>query len=197
MIHVNKEARDRFILLAKDVFGLSIDDYLASLGRSLFGYSIDLFQKCFLPIFGDPPNALTDVMNTKFVDSIAGYKVNVGSVFPSARVNADVLLLSTELDSVPDNDFNSILLHEACHLVIDGQLMSFINLPVDEKAKYHGERLYKRTDRQNESVTKHSIQFCTLLAAGAQRYSDISHFPDRWAVINSAMRYDMQSNART
>jgi len=196
IIDLNSNSRDRFSFLATVIFGISIENYLAARnGRSLFGYAIDRPKTTYLPIFGNPPSNLTESMNTKYVDSLAGYKVNVGSVFPDVNVNADVLLLSTELRMVSENEFSSILIHELCHLVLDGELFDSINLRINQKDEYHGEKLYKKTDFENECKTRHFIKFCVLLAAAAQRYSEISDdFLDRWAIINSAMRKDLREN---
>jgi len=198
MIELNSDIHDRFASLVLSYFGISIDKYLASNNaRSLFGYTINLEKRVFMPIFGNPPCSLTDKMNGRFVDSIAGYKVDIRNAFPAENVNADALLLSTELSSASDPDFNSILLHEACHLIIDGKLSNNIELPITEKDRYYGDRLFKKTDYKNEFITRHTINFCILLAAAAQRYSKISEdFTDRWAVINSAMRYDLKNNVR-
>lgn len=198
-IGTGNDIEDRFRALASEVFGLSVETYLAANhGRQLFGYAIDLPTRSFFPLFGSPPASLTEAMNRRFEDSIAGYKVAVQTVFPIADLNADVLLLSTELSIAPENDFDTILVHELCHLVLDSNSLGLTNLTLDQKSRYSGERLYKKTDRENEKFTKHSVQFCTLLAAAAERYAKHSSaLPTRWDVLNSAMRYDLNSNART
>ena len=195
----SSDIRGRLESLALGVFGLSIETYLASnQDRLLFGYAIDLPTRSFFPLFGDPPTELTEAMNKRFGDSIAGYKVAVQTVFPTANVNADVLLLSTQLSFVSDSDFDTILIHELCHLVLDSNSLAQTNLVLDPKSHYCGERLYKKTDRENERYTKHDIQFCTILATAADRYAKLSGvLPTRWDVLNSAMRYDLASNART
>ena len=194
----HRDIRKQFEYLALEVFGLSLDTYLATnQNRLLFGYAIDLPARSFFPIFGDPPVELTKAMDGRFVDSIAGYKVAVQTVFPIPNLNADVLLLSTELDSVSNSDLDTILIHEICHLVIDSNFINQISLRIDEKSRYHGDRLYKKTDRENERITKHDIRFCHLLSAAADKYSSSSEIlPSRWDVLNSAMRYDLAHNAR-
>lgn len=192
------DIEERLKALASEIFGLSVETYLANHGRQLFGYAIHLPSRSFLPLFGNPPDSLTAAMNMRFVDSIAGYKVAVQTVFPIAGLNADVLLLSTELSVAPESDFDTILIHELCHLVLDSNSLGLTNLTLDQKSRYSGERLYKKTDRENERITKHSVQFCTLLAAAAERYAKNSTvLSTRSAVLNSAMRYDLKSNART
>ncbi|WP_427501687.1 hypothetical protein ACQE3E_23725 (plasmid) [Methylomonas sp. MED-D] len=190
---------ERFRALATEVFGLSVEAYLAANhGRQLFGYAIDLPAHSFFPLFGNPPASLTEAMNRRFGDSIAGYKVAVQEVFPIAGLNADVLLLATELSVAPESDFDTILIHKLCHLVLDSNSLGLTNLTLDQKSRYSGERLYKKTDRENERITKHSVQFCTLLAAAAERYAKNSPVLSiRSAVLDSAMRYDLKSNTRT
>lgn len=199
MNRTGHEIFHRFTSLAHDVFGISIEEYLNSKNnRYLYGYMIDVISKKYRPLFGDPPDILTDSISTRFIDSITGYKVDVASVFPATMVNADLLLLSTDLLPASDKELDSILLHEICHLAIDGKMQSSIQSLIDSKAKYHGERLYKKTDRENETATSHTLEFCIVLAGAAERHAQISSlFEDRLDVINFAMRYDLRSNART
>lgn len=196
-IVMGNKIEERFRALASDVFGLSVETYLeANHGRQLFGYAIDLPNLSFSPLFGNPPTALTEAMNKRFSNSIAGYKVAVQTVFPIADLNADVLLLSTELSNVSESDFDAILIHELCHLVLDSESIERTNLALDQKSRYSGERMYKKTDRENERITKHSVQFCTLLASAAERYAKNSAvLSTRSAVLDSAMRYDIKGNA--
>lgn len=192
-ISPGSDIETRFKALASDIFGLSVEEYLsANHERQLFGYAIDRPAHSFFPLFGNPPVLLTEAMNKRFVDAIAGYRVAVQAAFQIVDLNADVLLLSTELSTATESDFDTILIHELCHLVIDS---SSVQLTFDQKSRYSGERLYKKTDRENECVTKHNVQFCTLLAAAAERYAKYSStLTTRWDVLNSAMRYDIKTN---
>ena len=187
-----------FSALASNVFGFSVETYLtANNGRQLFGYAIDLPSRSYFPLIGVPPVSLTEAMNRRFIDSVAGYKVAVQTVFPIPGLNADVLLLSTELSSASEFDFDTILIHEICHLILDSNSPGLTNLALDEKSRYNGERLHNKTDRENETITKHSVKFCTLLAAAAEKYAKQSKvLTTRWNVLDSAMRFDLKSNAR-
>lgn len=189
----------RLSTIAADIFDFSVDAYLASNNsRSLFFYAIDLPTRSFLPVSGQPPQELTDLMNGRFVDAMAGYRVAVQSVFPASGVNADVLLLSSELLSATPADIDTILLHELCHMLIDSKSREPSTTAIDEKSRYHGERLYKKTDVENEAVTRHSPFFCSLLSMAAEKYAtQYKTLADRWEVIDSAMRYDLRRNART
>lgn len=199
-MHPNQinDLKDRFSFLAINVFGLSINEYLtSSQNRQLLIYSIDLQTRSFIPLFGNPPKELTDAMNLRFYDAKAGYRVAVQNVFHVANLNADVLLLSNEVISASKSELDTILIHEICHLIIDSDSLSLTKFSLNEKSRYSGERLYKKTDQHNEQITKHTIKFCTLLAAAAEIYASLSdELNTREAVLNSAMRYDLRLNIR-
>ncbi|MFN3438679.1 MAG: hypothetical protein ACK41V_13355 [Acidovorax sp.] len=186
----------RFAAIATDAFNFSFSDYSKSNnGRVLYGLLIDIERNRLEDLFGNPPLALIDAVNSKpILDCKAGYRVDVGKVFPQANVNADVLLLSKDALAYPDRTLEALMFHECCHLIIDsnsiGKLEHF-----DPKASYHGEKLYKRTDTENEHITKHSPEFCRLLAGGAERLclARPDTFRDRWDVINEAMRFDLRT----
>jgi hypothetical protein len=188
----------KFAFIAEDVFSFSIDEYLKSRSnRSLYIYEIVTTERKHLPLSGDPPPELTASMNRSFVDAIAGYASNVSERLSVPAGNADVLLLSTEALAAEGMEFETLLLHEICHLLIDEELKETASSLLDEKAKYHGERLHRRTDQEFERRTRHTREFCDLLSAAAERYAAKRQgLVDRWAVINSAMRYDLRSNAR-
>lgn len=188
------DIKNRWFRLAEDVFGFSFVEYLTRHGgRLLYGYLIDAENRRVEPLFGEPPAELTETINSRFVDSKAGYRVDISGVFPSVRVNADVLLVAKDLVSASEVSLDTILLHELCHMLIDSKHRSVVDFAIDKKDRYYGEKLFRKTDFENQTVTKHTREFCDLLAAAAQRLSELRHgFKDRAEVIQSAMRYDLR-----
>lgn len=196
MIANSSDIGSRFVAVATDAFNFSFSDYSKSNnGRVLYGLLIDIERNRLEELFGNPPPALIDAVNSKPVlDCKAGYRVDVGAAFPQANVNADVLLLSTDALALPDRTLEALMFHECCHLIIDSNSIGKIE-NIDPKASYHGGKLYKKTDTENEHITKHSPEFCRLLAGGAERLhlARPDAFRDRWDVINEAMRFDLRA----
>jgi hypothetical protein len=83
-------------------------------------------------------------------------------------------------------------------MIIDSSSLNEIDAIIGEKDKYHGGKLYKKTDIENERITRHTVQFCNLLSTAceiaAKKYPN--EFNDRWDCINSAMRYDLKGSLR-
>lgn len=184
---------ERFRALARECFDASFNKYLETLGnRSLYGYVIDGDAHTYLPFFGDPPVGLTtSIVQAGFFDSVAGYRVAVQDRFPQPLLNADVLLISKALLLAPQDEMDTILLHELCHWVIDGDAQALASLDVDEDSRRWAQCLYDSTDKDNEITTRHDLEFCTVLSASAATYASRSaSLPTRAAVLRSAMRFD-------
>jgi hypothetical protein len=186
----------RFVGIAADAFSFSFDDYSRRTnGRVLYGLLIDTDVNRLEALFGDPPQALMHAVNGRpIIDSKAGYRVDVAAVFPDVGVNADVLLLSKVALEFPRRALDALLLHEACHLVIDSGSLGYI-AAMDAKAAYYGDKLYKKTDTENERITKHTPEFCRILAGGAERLRlarpDV--FADRWDALLESMQFDLRA----
>ena len=84
---------------------------------------------------------------------------------------------------------DSLLIHELCHLLIDSGSINGIKTKITEKDKYHGSKLYRKTDQEHEQLTKHNLEFCILLAAAGEAAGQVHvEFKDRWDLINSSIR---------
>ena len=191
------DIQKRIYQLAIDVFGFDYGTYLEATGRVLLGVAINPEKREFEHLFGDFPDNFLPTINKQFNDTKAGYKVDVGGHFPELGINADVFLLNVRNLDDSEKEIDTLLLHELCHMVLDSNGLSDAKITVDEKDKYHGNKLYKKTDVENENRTKHTKEFCDLLSAASDIASKkYSVFQDRWDVINSAMRYDLKTNLR-
>ncbi len=194
------EIEQRFQELSNSVLGFSISEYCEhNENRQLYGIHIVTETQRLEALFGNPPDHFVVAINARgFFDTKAGYCVNVADIFPETGVNADVLLVSTEVLSSNPKVIDAILVHELCHLLINSKNVEISGLTLDSKARYHGEKLYKKTDIENQGTTKHTLEFCTVLAAAANRLQESnSAFLDRWDAIGEAMRYDLRSNITT
>lgn len=186
-----------FYELCHEVFGFDLAGYLNTSNRPLLGVQVNIDQRTYSPLFGEFPIDLLPTINTRFVDSVAGYKVGVKNTFPRLNEDSDLLLLSAELVAEPIEEIEPLLIHEICHLVVDANLYEECSLSPGQKDNYHGEKLHKKTDIENESITQHDIEFCKLLATASEKISTIREkYPDRWSVIKSAMRFDLIRNVR-
>ena len=183
--------------LAIDIFGFDYHKYRINTGRVLLGVLINPQLKKFEHLFGSFPDNFLVTINKQFHDTVSGYGVNIGASFHELEIQADVFLLNTNNLNDGVKGLSSLIIHELCHMVLISGEINNTNITIGSKDKYHGNKLYKQTDTINEGITRHTNDFCILLAAAseiaAQKYT---LFNDRWDCINSAMRYDLMVNLR-
>ena len=200
----NKNRNDKFMdienriyQLASEIFGFSYQEYNETTGRVLLGVVINPEKMVFEHLFGSFPDNFLTIINKQFHDTVAGYRVDVGAYFQELNINADVFLLNMNNLSDSEKEIDSLLIHEICHMVLDSNSLDKTTITINKKDKYHGNKLYNRTDVENERITKHTNEFCNLLSSASEVASTIYHvFLDRWDCINSAMRYDLNSSLR-
>lgn len=189
---IDLEARVEF--LARSILGRSHTEYRrVNRNRSLFGLRSNVHNRTYSPLFGDPPPTFIAAVNNRFVESRAGYRVDVGKAFPhEPAINADVLIIAADLLEGPESHLDAIVLHELCHWAIDASVLGPDGLVPDQVDQLHGDAIYQRLDWTQEAATKHTRSFCALLAAATQRLAE-RHigFQDRYEAMNSAMRYDL------
>jgi len=191
------DIENKLYQLAIEIFGIDFQKYSNETGRKLLGVLINPEKKEFQHLFGDFPDNLLPTINKKFNDSVAGYKVDIGSHFTDLNISADIFLLNINNLNDNDTELESLLIHELCHMVMDSGILSDTNISSGKKDKYHGIKLYKKTDARNEDITKHTEGFCILLSTvSGIASSKYEIFKDRWDVINNAMRYDLKANLR-
>jgi hypothetical protein len=132
-------------------------------------------------------------MNQKYIEAWAGYRVDIGEVFRISPVpKADVLLIARDVLSWDEPAVEALLTHELCHWLVDTGQVSKMGLRLNSGDRYHGGRLYRKTDPEYEAGTRHTKDFCSLLAAGARQLAHLDRgFKDRLEVIEAAMRYDV------
>lgn len=190
--HIRTKIED----LARTVFGIQMSEHFQRLAnRSLFGLWINLDHRRFDPMFGSPP---AEILHLPFSDSIAGYCVDVRNTSPNLHVNADVFLLSRKFyDTSPSIDCDAIILHELVHFVKDSNLLEAMTLNVSAKDKYHGIRLHSQTDIDTEKRTRHTKEFCIILAAACRQLaSQDPRYRDRIHVQHLAMIADVNGRLR-
>jgi hypothetical protein len=91
-----------------------------------------------------------------------------------------------------EHDADTILLHELCHWVIDAKQLPMMTLRLNSGDRYHGEKLFGRTDKDNQNETRHTEEFCILLAGSARRLAELRpSLGDRDDILSNAMRYDV------
>lgn len=194
----NSKFKDLICHYSTELFNLNFDDYLRQHDdRTVIGVMINPTEKKFEELFGEFPDNFLSTINKDFHVSKAGYRVDIGAHFPDLEINSDVFLLNKELVDEPPESIDSLIIHELCHLMIDAKLLNDCEIPFGKKDKYHGQKLYKKTDIINVHRTRHDEEFCTLLAYACEIAAQKSElFDDRWSAIDLAMRYDTKGNLR-
>lgn len=191
------DIENRIYQLASDIFGFDYHEYMKDTGRVLLGVAINPEKAEFENLFGTFPEGFLTILNKQFYDTIAGYSVDVGAHFHDLDINADVFLLNINNLSDNEKEIDSLLIHELCHMVIDSNSLDKTTIAIKEKDRFHGGKLYKKMDIENEHITKHTVEFCNLLAAVSEVTSiKYTEFQDRWDCINSAMRCDIKGSFR-
>ncbi len=166
MSDIGNEIKNRIYKYAAEIFCLDFDSYLKENNRNLYGVLINPEKKKFEHLFGDMPDNFLPTINTQFHDTIAGYRVNVGGHFITIDVNADVFLINKNNINDPEKETDALIIHELCHMIIDSNSLEKINFQINSKDIYHGNKLYKKTDYVNQRITRHTEEFCHILAAG-------------------------------
>ncbi len=191
------DIENRLYHLASEILGFDYQIYMTTTGRTLLGVVINSQKREFEKLFGDFPNNFLATINQQFHDTVAGYKVDVGKHFKELNIKSDVFLLNLNNLSDDEKNKDSLLIHELCHMVIDSNNLNKTTITIKEKDRFHGNKLHKKTDIENERVTKHTIEFCNLLSTVSEVASNkLPKFKDRWDCINSAMRYDLKGSLR-
>jgi hypothetical protein len=139
----------------------------------------------------DPyPPELYDYLNClPTPKSKAGYSVNL-----IAQATTDVLFLTEDVLQSSYRDLQTILLHELAHCLIDSGQDDLLTLTAE--AISLGTGFYGKLNPYNEVWTRHTENFCQVLALGAINYKDAMSlparplFPSAEDCLRSAMRYE-------
>ena len=193
----SKEIIEKIYIFAKDIFGFDFQEYLLGSKRDFWGLTIDNINFKHDVFFGNPDSDFLNQLNTIFqrfrekARCEAGYKVDVGSHFGNTNIHADVFLINPDRLNDSIEDLEALILHELCHMVIDSKIIKkdLVHY-TNSKDAYHGIKLYKKTDQENERYTKHTEEFCIVLSAASQKAAcKYEQYRDRWDVINRAMKH--------
>jgi len=179
---------ERIKFISKIAYDFEIDDYLQDKSKSLLIFRIDTVSKKYSLLFGNDIDNILESANLRFVDSMAGYKVDVHKVF-SKKTPSDLFLISDIVINSNPTHIDSIIIHEIAHLLIDSnnQCMSLASFITDMALK-----LYYSTDIENVEKTRHDKEFCKLLVYGCINYqSETKNFKTLQETVESAMRYDI------
>lgn len=178
---------ERFKYISKISYDFDIDDYLQKGAKSLLIFMIDSISKRYTLISGTDTDNILESANQRYVESIAGYKVDVHNVF-NKETPADLFLISDTVINSNPTHIDSIIIHELAHLLIDSNNQpSSLTLFIKDMAT----KLYYATDVENVHSTRHDIEFCQVLIYGCLNYqSKTKNFDSIQDTVESAMRYD-------
>lgn len=77
-MHSGEEIRRRIVKVAEEIFGFDFNEYLSlHNSRSFWGLIIDNHERKYHPLFGEPPLHFLEIINSRFAESMAGYRVDV------------------------------------------------------------------------------------------------------------------------
>lgn len=188
--------RDRIYHLAKEAFRINFDEYLRrKKNRSFWGITIENDKFQHNALFGNPDPRFLSIANQAFKghknQSEAGYRVDLGSVttFASLGLNADVFLINPERLSDEQLNLDALIIHELAHMVVDADLTSQIASKPTRKTTEIGNKMYKGTDREVMHITKHTKEFCLVLASAATLCWKKLGYKDAWDVVARAMKH--------
>lgn len=169
--------------------GFDFENYLTTKNKSIIIFEIDTIGRKYLLKEGQDFDDILKQSNERYFDSKAGYLVDIKSQL-QAQMEADLLLLSDIVLNSDPKDLDTIIIHELIHMIIDSENKAF--LKVSEYAKHIGSKIYGMTDYPNESMTKHTEDFCQQLAQACINYTDYTNnFSCGLNSLKSAMRYDI------
>lgn len=101
-------------------------------------------------------------------------------------------LLRDDSLALPPVELDAMLLHELCHWYIDSGLQREAPMLFTDDVKNSGCDLFDRTDKEKLHITRHSLEFCTLICAasiGAAQAALIRQAANDFAV--AAMKFDI------
>jgi len=181
------------IELSDEVLHFDIHLYLKTNNKTLLGVTMNSAANQFEELFGEFPGNYLTTINSRYVDTEAGYKVNVQEEFPSIKTKTDLFLINK--DRLSDNkiDIESLLIHEICHMIIDSKNITNTSLNIDDAAKYLGSKIFKTSS----TPEFHPIEFCNLLAAACIS-AEKNKIPKRKRLryVNLAMKFDMNEKLK-
>jgi hypothetical protein len=174
----NEEVMARFQSIVREAFGIDHAQYLQANRKAFVGLGIDRSSQRYIPLFGPADEVL---QNVPFRDSLAGY--SVGEPEKPHGSQTDVLLLAVNL-LVPSTDcdhLNALLLHEACHFVVDSgaTLLSTTSQDI-ERAKSLQGRL-RPDDQYHDCVFLQQFFAAARAMVGESRANDF---------VEIGMKYD-------
>lgn len=187
-----KDIYDIVISRGDSLFPLGMSQYLRNANKPIWGVLIDPDERRFHTLFGDIAPEDLDQLNTSFHHTKAGYRVNAKGYFPLLTSDADVFLISKECLALDAKDVEALIIHELCHWYIDSGLQSKKPLGIGDTDKLKAKAWYRKTDQENEHLTRHTLPFCELLCAVSVRaIHTYKSFSTREALISSAMQFDI------
>jgi len=109
---------ERIQFVSQLAFYFNIDNYLAKETKSILVFKIDTFNKRYSLLQGNDIDNILDCANANFVDSLAGYKVDVHELFEK-QTPADLFLIADVIINSNPSHIDTIIIHEIAHLLID------------------------------------------------------------------------------
>ena len=172
-----------------ELFDVNYDEYLSSKGRRIlicfFLSSKGEVVQSSAPV----TSSIKDYFYSAGFNSKAGYAISESVPKEESNINADLIFFSEDFLSISENEIDKLLLHELCHFLIDSKIEN--SLGKSKSAIKLGNWLYNCTDRDNENNTRHTLEFCLLLANVAEKSVQngiFSETPEE--IIKKAMQFD-------
>jgi hypothetical protein len=180
---------ERINYISKISLDFDFNNYLKENNKEIVVFKIDTLNKKYVIKEGRDFDKILEQANLKYVDSKAGYLVNI-KLHLKTDVDSDLMLLSDIVLNSNPIDLDTIIIHELVHMLIDSEQSHLMTL--SEDSEIMGKKIYKITDYCDESCTRHTEDFCINLAQACINYNRMTkNFESDLITIKSAMRFDV------
>lgn len=164
-------------------FNVDLAQNLAARNYRLVILGINSKTRKFLDLSGKLEPANLVLLNLKFADADAGYKVNIKTDFPAWNgMPADVFLINKDHLAKAEQSFVPLVTHELCHFIVDTGQIGLI--PIDAIDRANADAIY-------ESLTPglhgwHSKDWCAVMAWAARKRAGLP--PNTQSTVKSFLQ---------
>ena len=157
---------------SESVFGINFIQELENLKKTLYLLKIVSREKRYADMIGNIPATDLRTLNRNFVDSDAGFKLEIPVQIMVLTNDASVFLMNK--DHIPKNDheIRPLIVHELCHFIEQTKLYGRFSFTTVDCA--NGTSIRKAFDEGNRKL--HTIEWCNLLAWSARKSAQDSLF---------------------
>lgn len=187
------EIRDILLTRGNALFPTRFADYLESNNKEIFGLLIQSDTQQYQQLFGNFTANDLSLLNQRFFDAKAGYAVDIQNHFSGFSSNADIFLISEDSLAGGFRTVEALIIHELCHWYINTGLQATTPVFFSDTDIELGCAIHDKTDKHNERLTQHTLEFCKLLSSIADKsIRTFATFNNPEELILAAMQFDIE-----